>query len=304
MIESIWSHPGRLHQVRETVRHGLRQALKRCELHCVIYRADDLLRLLNSQGQHTMFMRQLSRMLREVLCTAYALQTVFLHETTSEPASEQPLRFSCTARWCWLPQSLERVPVSTRSRAFVIACCPRAIPFHPTTPVLLSRREDAISTANRPQSSLLRGNDVLSGAMHALISGCLKSASLLCVSPQQCSSLSAPRYRPSCCILCAHDVPSSCHAGEKAVFCVLAQRSYASWATVERVVCGSEEESRSFRFLSSAAGMSSRPLVMLSVGTGHRPGSESWAGRTSTNSCEDAHEPVSCAKAKIAARCC
>jgi hypothetical protein len=55
MIESIWSHPGKLHQVRETVRHGLRQALNRCELHCIIYRADDLLRLLNSPGQHTMF---------------------------------------------------------------------------------------------------------------------------------------------------------------------------------------------------------------------------------------------------------
>jgi hypothetical protein len=66
-------------------------------------------------------------MLREAICTAYALQTVFLHETQSEPASKQPLRFPCTARWCWLLLSLERVPVLTRLRAFVTACYPWAI---------------------------------------------------------------------------------------------------------------------------------------------------------------------------------
>jgi hypothetical protein len=194
-------------------------------------------------------MSQFSRMLREVLCTAYALQTVFLHETPSEPASKQPLRFPCTARWGW-----------TRLRAFVTACCSCAISCHSMRPVMLPRREDVFSTANRPHSSLLRSDDVLPGAMHALISERLESASLLCASPQQCSSLSAPRYRPACCISCAHDVPRSCHAGEKAVFCVLAQRSYASWATVERLASESDEEWRSCRVALVAHGMSSLPL--------------------------------------------
>ena len=51
------------------------------------------------------------------------------------------------------------------------------------------------------------------------------------------------------------------------MFCVLAQRSYASRATVERVVCGSGEESRSFRRASFAAGVFAA-AAMLSVGIG------------------------------------
>jgi hypothetical protein len=44
-----------LRHVRETVRHVLRQAWKRCELHCIIYRADDLLWSLASRLQTKLF---------------------------------------------------------------------------------------------------------------------------------------------------------------------------------------------------------------------------------------------------------
>jgi hypothetical protein len=165
---------------------------------------------------------------------------------------------------------------------------------------MLSMGSSITVNASSPQSLLLRGNDVLPGATHALLSGFRGSASLLCTSAHQRLMLSARRYYPARCILSAQYVPSPCHAGEKAAFCILAQRSYASWATVERDVCGWGEESKLFHFASFAAGVSSSSPRVVSE---YRPAFESCAGRASADSCRDAHAYVSCTEGEIAARC-
>ena len=99
--------------------------------------------------------------------------------------------------------------------------------------------------------------------------------------------LSAPCPRVAQRIFCAHDVPSSCHAGEK---------------TVPRV-CGLEDRtSRGLLSRGLLPGLKRNgghvvplrlPLASLrrccDVVSQYRPASESWAGRMRTGSCQYAH---------------
>jgi hypothetical protein len=114
--------------------------------------------------------------------------------------------------------------------------------------------------------------------------------------------LATPCSRPARIVLCTYDVPSSCHAGEKTVPCVWAPGSYASWAAVEKLACGSEEGWRSCRF--DSLGL---PLACLrrrrDVVIECRSAPEPWAGCTSSDSCKGAHESVPCTEGRLAARC-
>jgi hypothetical protein len=99
--------------------------------------------------------------------------------------------------------------------------------------------------------------------------------------------LSAPCPRVAQRIFCAHDVPSSCHAGEKTVPRVCGLKDRTSRGLLSRGLLPGLKRNGDYVVSLHL------PLASLSrccdVGGQYWSASESWAGRMRTGSCQDAH---------------
>lgn len=155
--------------------------------------------------------------------------------------------------------------------------------FRSRSPVLLEPDEDALSSANRRQSSLFMDRDL---PLRASPLNVMK-APTYCVqalSSARCCSHHALAL-PSVCS--APDVPSSCHTGEKAVPRVCGLENRTSRGPLSRgLLLGLKRNGGYVVSLLLPPASLSRCCDVVSQ---YRSASESWAGRMRTGSCQDAH---------------